>query len=109
MKGLHLHIDCPSGVAGDMFVGAALDLGVPREVIDQAVALLGEPIRWTLTSESRGGIVGKKVRVVDEHGKAVDAHEHDDDHDHDHHSHHHHHPDHSTRAKADHNHRPYRD
>lgn len=35
-----LHVDCFSGVAGDMFVAALLDLGVPRAPIDRALAAL---------------------------------------------------------------------
>ncbi len=41
LRGLHLHIDGASGAAGDMMLGALLDLGVPREVIDQAFDRIG--------------------------------------------------------------------
>jgi len=112
VTGLHLHIDCPSGIAGDMFVGAALDLGVPREVIDRAIAALGLPIRWTLTREARGGIVGQKVRVVDEHGRAVDAHPHTHEFEHAHKGHHVHPPAsaaHDPHHDPQHPHRHYRE
>lgn len=38
-----VYFDAHSGVAGDMTIAALLDLGVPRSVIDEAVAALGLP------------------------------------------------------------------
>jgi uncharacterized protein (TIGR00299 family) protein len=84
MTGLHLHIDCPSGIAGDMFVGAALDAGVPREVIQRAIDTLGVHVHWSLNRVTRAGMAGTKIHVHD------DEHHHDHHHDHDHdHDHHH--------------------
>ena len=40
MHGLHLHLDLPSGIAGDMTLGALFDLGVPVEVVREALARL---------------------------------------------------------------------
>lgn len=40
MKGKHLYLDCFSGIAGDMFLGAMIDLGVPEEVIRENLAKL---------------------------------------------------------------------
>lgn len=40
-RGLHLHLDCASGLAGDMTLAALLDLGVPREVFDEVLERLG--------------------------------------------------------------------
>lgn len=41
LRGLHLHIDGAAGAAGDMMLGALLDLGVPREVIEEAFERIG--------------------------------------------------------------------
>ncbi|MDJ0765998.1 MAG: DUF111 family protein, partial [Myxococcota bacterium] len=39
-SGYHLYFDCFSGVAGDMVLGALIDLGVPLGVIEAAVGAL---------------------------------------------------------------------
>jgi uncharacterized protein (TIGR00299 family) protein len=64
VRGLHLHFDCPSGVAGDMVLGALLDLGVPEEVVREALARL--PIggyELTVAKTMRGALVGTDVKV----------------------------------------------
>jgi len=56
--------DCPSGAAGDMTLGALVDLGVPVDVIRDALATL--PIRgWTLRAEKveRSSIAATQVHV----------------------------------------------
>jgi uncharacterized protein (TIGR00299 family) protein len=67
-RGKVLFIDAFSGVAGDMLVAALLDLGVPRSVIDNALAVL--PLggyRIELGSAVRSGIVARRFMVhVDE-------------------------------------------
>lgn len=40
-RGLHLHFDCHAGAAGDMALGALLDLGVPAEAITRALDRMG--------------------------------------------------------------------
>ncbi|HET8725050.1 MAG TPA: nickel pincer cofactor biosynthesis protein LarC [Anaeromyxobacteraceae bacterium] len=53
------------GIAGDMFVAAALDLGVPRAALDQALATLRLPgFRLVATPAEAGGIRGTHVDVV---------------------------------------------
>jgi len=86
------HLDCSSGIAGDMFLGACLDLGLPVEVLADVVARLGLPgIAVESRKASRGGFVGTRFRVLQD-GKPIegpDPEEHHHDHHHDHHHHHH--------------------
>lgn len=93
------HLDCSSGIAGDMFLGAWLDLGMPVEVLSDVVARLGlAGISVETRKASRGGFVGTRFRVLQD-GKPIEGpdpeeHPHDHHHHHDHghpHNHHHHH------------------
>ncbi|HEY3568705.1 MAG TPA: nickel pincer cofactor biosynthesis protein LarC [Thermoanaerobaculia bacterium] len=88
------HLDCSSGIAGDMFLGACLDLGMPVEVLQDMVGRLGLPgIGVETRKASRGGFVGTRFRVL-EHGKPIEG---PDPEEHQHHSHeqgHHHHHEH---------------
>jgi uncharacterized protein (TIGR00299 family) protein len=88
------HLDCSSGIAGDMFLGACLDLGMPVEVLQDMVARLGLPgIGVETRKASRGGFVGTRFRVL-ENGQPIegpDPEEHHHHHDHEHHHHHHEH------------------
>lgn len=101
------HLDCSSGIAGDMFLGACLDLGMPVEVLSDVVARLGlSGVAVEARKASRGGFEGTRFRVL-EHGKPIEGpdpeeaghehhhhhHDHDHGHHHDHgheHGHHHH-------------------
>ncbi len=88
----HYHLDCSSGIAGDMFLGACLDLGMPLDVLHETVARLRLPnVSVESRKASRGGFVGTRFRVL-ENGKPLegpDPEEHQHHHDHDHHHHHH--------------------
>jgi len=58
-----LLIDGSAGLAGDMMLGALLDLGYPLEALEATVAALGVPASVACAESSRGGIRGKKVTV----------------------------------------------
>jgi pyridinium-3,5-bisthiocarboxylic acid mononucleotide nickel chelatase len=59
------HLDCASGIAGDMFLGACLDLGMPIEVIAEAVACLGlDGVGVERRRAQRGGFAGTRFRVL---------------------------------------------
>ena len=59
------HLDCASGIAGDMFLGACLDLGMPLDVVAEAVASLGlAGVGVESRKASRGGFAGTRFRVL---------------------------------------------
>ena len=65
MPGSRLHFDCFSGLAGDMFLGACLDLGLPFEALEDAVARLGlEGVTLERREAERCGIRGIRFRVL---------------------------------------------
>lgn len=84
------HLDCSSGIAGDMFLGACLDLGMPLEILTDVVARLGLPgVSVESRKASRGGFVGTRFRVLVE-GRPVEGPD-PEEHSHEHHHHHYHH------------------
>ncbi|HWM90607.1 MAG TPA: nickel pincer cofactor biosynthesis protein LarC [Thermoanaerobaculia bacterium] len=102
----HYHLDCSSGIAGDMFLGACLDLGMPLDVLHETVARLRLPgVSVESRKASRGGFVGTRFRVLVDgkplEGPDPEEHQHHHHHDHDHgHNHHHHHHGHSRDLAA---------
>ena len=91
LRGCALHFDCFAGIAGDMTLGALIDLGVPEDVILAELARL--PVAgYRLWHErvQRGALMGTHVHVdIDE---PTHAHAHDHDHAHHHDQAHHAHP-----------------
>jgi uncharacterized protein (TIGR00299 family) protein len=101
LKGATLYLDCFAGIAGDMTLGALLDLGVPESVVRDALACLHtQPYTLHVRTVRKGALLARHVEVV-EITPADDHHHHDHHHDHDHDDHDHHHPD-PTHAKVGH-------
>jgi pyridinium-3,5-bisthiocarboxylic acid mononucleotide nickel chelatase len=86
---IHLHIDPFSGIAGDMFLGAAIDLGAPLDGILKALepVTVAKPYQVTTQRVQRHGIGAVDLKVNTE----ADEHSHNHDHDHQPDKHHHHH------------------
>src|ERR1700677_1927303 len=57
------YLDCFSGISGDMFLGALLDAGVPRKLMEDTVAALNIGGRLEISRVLRGSISATKVDV----------------------------------------------
>ena len=83
------YLDCFAGIAGDMFLGALLDAGVPPSVLEGSVAALNLNAALTIETVDRSGISSTKVNVL-EGGELAEAklhaHGHEHRHKHDHES-----------------------
>ena len=86
-----LHLDCFSGIAGNMFLAALLDLGLPREQLEADLAGLRLPHRLVVRRVQRGAIAARHVDVEVPGARArrparraqrAHAHPHDPDHHH---------------------------
>jgi uncharacterized protein (TIGR00299 family) protein len=100
-----LHLDTFSGIAGNMFAAALLDLGLRRKDLEQDLAGLDVPHTLRITKVVRGGLAGRYFEVLvpgqrkrrsraaakttaqrhaptDSHGDQFHDHDHDHDHDH---------------------------
>lgn len=82
------YFDCPTGISGDMCLGALVDAGVPLAYLTEQLGRLGlgDEYRLAATSVQKQGQAATKVSV-----ELVTADTADQDHGH-HHSHHHHPP-----------------
>ncbi len=78
LRGLHLHVDAASGAAGDMMLGALLDLGVPVDTIGRALDAIGAGRgRLRIAKRVKGGIAATDV-TVDTAGELGYGHTHED-------------------------------
>lgn len=95
LRGGVLHFDCAAGIAGDMTVGALVDLGVPEQVVREALSALPlSGYRVGFERVRRGALEGTKFRVEIEGGHEAPPHHHDEhahhhEHERRHHEHHH--------------------
>lgn len=79
------YLDCFSGISGDMFLGALIDAGVPRELFEETVAVLDVGAKLEISRVDRSGISATKFDVIVNAGPNAGS-----DHNHEHsHSHHH--------------------
>jgi pyridinium-3,5-bisthiocarboxylic acid mononucleotide nickel chelatase len=100
--------DCPSGISGDLNLGALVDLGVPQEHVLSELARLRLDDEFTLTfaKAEKQGITGTQATVtLSARAGRADSHP---DHGHGDHHHHHHAASHSHQRGMD-AHRHYRD
>ena len=59
------YFDCPTGIAGDMCLGALINAGVPLTYLQESLAPLGIGEEYTLTVETveRCGVAATKLHV----------------------------------------------
>ncbi len=65
-----LHIDCFSGISGDMMLAGLIDVGVPEEVVRQGVESLGLPGKLLVERVRKGGFAAVKIKVDTPHEHA---------------------------------------
>jgi uncharacterized protein (TIGR00299 family) protein len=87
-----MYLDCFSGAAGDMLLGACLDAGLPIERLREALGSLGVDHDVRVASVVRAGITATHFEVVEAGvpGAAGQAHGPGHSHDHEHHDQAHH-------------------
>ena len=116
--GNKLYLECSSGISGDMFVGAMLDLGADQKKLEEALQSLPvDGFKTEITRVKKSGLDACDFNVILDH--AHENHDHDmeylhgdyhAEHHHDHENHHHaeHHHDHENHHHAEHHYHEHR-
>ncbi len=88
-----LYLDTFSGISGDMFIGALIDLGVPLDKLDEELRKLGlDEYHVHAARKQKSSIEGVKFDVhTHDHGHQPHSHGHGHDHNHQHEEHDHEH------------------
>src|SRR5580698_9514976 len=104
-----LYLDLISGIAGDMFIAALLDLGVDAHQLERELKKLKlEGYHLHISRQQKSSIAGVKFDVHLGHDHDHDHHEHEHEHGHEHHghghAHEHHHDGHAHSHTHEHHH-----
>ena len=88
--GHKLYLECGSGISGDMFVGAMLDLGADQKKMEEALQSLPvDGFKTEITRVKKSGLDACDFNVILDH--AHENHDHDMEYLHGHHHDDHHH------------------
>jgi len=74
------YIECFSGISGDMLLGALLDAGISKELLQRSVADLKIGAELRIRRVDRSGILATKIDVLVNGRDAVDHSDHDEEH-----------------------------
>src|ERR1700743_1179440 len=98
------YLECFAGISGDMLLGALVDAGVSRTLLEDTAKALNIGATLRFSTVDRSGITATKVDVLDAANGEMAEHVHE--HPHHHHTHEHDHShDHSHEHKHEHDHR----
>ncbi|MEI6157857.1 MAG: nickel insertion protein, partial [Atribacterota bacterium] len=69
-----LYCDCFSGISGDMFLGALIDLGIPAADIVQELNKIPLSFQFQAKKVQKNGIMATQIQVIDSEGSPHDHH-----------------------------------